>query len=308
MWARVLGSAAGGGFPQWNCNCPNCRAARDGSAQCRPRTQSSLAVSADRQRWFLFNASPDIRSQIQASPPLWPRDEPRHTPIQAVVLTDAELDHTLGLLLLREGRRVRVYCTPWVHTALTEWNPILRTLSAFATVDYEPVRVGQSLPLLTADGDDSGLRCAAFATETAKLPLFAPAGSASHPEVSVGYRIADTRTGGTLVYLPALETLSASISASIEDATCLMVDGTCWADDEMARLGIAGRTARAMGHLPLSGDGGSLDQLAALKKIPRTILVHINNTNPVLRDDSPERQYVEARGISVGVDGMEVEI
>jgi len=307
VWVRVLGSAAGGGFPQWNCNCPNCRAARDGSRQCRPRTQSSIALSADYKRWFLFNASPDIRTQVEAFPSLWPRGDPRQTPIQAVVLSDAELDHSLGLLLLREGRRLRVYSTAWVHTALTEWNPILRTLAAFAAVDWQPIRLDEAVPLCTADGMDSGLRCKAFPTGSTKRLTFAPAESAGHPEASVGYRITDARTGRFLVYLPALETLNSTVQANLAECACLMVDGTCWRDDEMARLGIVGKTAREMGHLPLGGEGGSLEQLAGLD-IARTILVHINNTNPVLIEDSPERQEVEARGIEVAVDGMEVEV
>jgi pyrroloquinoline quinone biosynthesis protein B len=308
VWVRILGSGAGGGFPQWNCNCPNCRAARDGSLPAQTRTQSSLAVSADYERWFVFNASPDIRSQIEAFPALWPRGTARQTPIQAVVLSDAELDHTLGLLLLREGRRLRVYSTPWVHTALTEWNPTLRTLAAFAVVDWQPVRLNEALRLCAVDGTDSGLYCQAFSAGSRKQLTFAPAESAGHPEASVGYRITDARTGRCVVYLPALETFNAGVQANLSaGCECLLVDGTCWADDEMARLGIAGKTARQMGHLPLAGDGGSLELLAGLG-IARTILVHINNTNPVLIEDSPERQAVEARGIEVAVDGLEVEI
>jgi pyrroloquinoline quinone biosynthesis protein B len=264
-------------------------------------------VSADHEHWFLFNVSPDIRSQIEACPALWPRGEARQTPIQGVVLSDAELDHTLGLLLLREGRRVRVYSTAWVHTALTAWNPILHTLAAFAVVDWQPVALDRMLALCTLDGMDSGLRCQAFTTGSTKRLTFAPPESAPDPEMSVGYRITDARSGRSLVYLPALETLSAAVQANIADSVCLMVDGTCWEDDEMARLGIAGKTAREMGHLPLSGEGGSLGQLAELD-VARKILVHINNTNPVLIDDSAERREVEARGIEVGVDGMEVEI
>jgi pyrroloquinoline quinone biosynthesis protein B len=264
-------------------------------------------LSADYERWFLFNASPDIRSQVEAFPALWPRGAVRHTPIQAVVLSDAELDHTLGLLLLREGRRLRVYSTAWVHAALTEWNPILHTLAAFAAVDWQPIRLDEAVPLCTADGTDSGLRCQAFTTGSTKRLTFAPAESAGHPEASVGYRITEARTGRSLVYLPALETLTSAIQANLSDCACLMVDGTCWVDDEMARLGIVGKTAREMGHLPLGGEGGSLQQLAGLD-IARTILIHINNTNPVLIEDSPERRDVEARGIEVAVDGMEVEI
>jgi pyrroloquinoline quinone biosynthesis protein B len=303
----VLGSAAGGGFPQWNCACPNCDAVRRVSRPCQSRTQSSLAVSADHERWFVFNASPDIRAQINACPALWPAGGVRQTPLQAVVLSDAEIDHTLGLLLLREGRRVRVYSTDWVHTALTEWNPLLRTLASFAVVDWQCVSLDQEFPLCTTEGADSGLRCTAFSTGATKRLMFAPAESGSHPEACVGYRIADADSGRSFVYLPALEVFSPAVVGHIQDAARLFVDGTCWFDDEMARLGITGKTAREMGHLPLWGEGGSLEQLVQLGG-GRTVFVHINNTNPLLLDDSPERQAVEARGLEVAVDGMEVEI
>lgn len=306
MWVHVLGSGAGGGFPQWNCNCPNCQAARGGH-KAKPRTQSSIAVSADYERWSVFNASPDIHAQIAAFPALWPKREPRHTPIHAVVLSDAELDHTLGLLLLREGRRVRVYSTPWVHKALSDWNPILRTLTAFASVDWQPVRLGEIHPLCAEDDDDLGLRIQAFSGESTKHLIFAPQGSASHPEASVGYRITDATSGRSVAYLPALERITANIQRQLVQADCLLVDGTCWTDDELPGMGIAGKTAREMGHLPLSGDGGSLAQLAALN-VGRTVLIHINNTNPLLIEDSPERKQVEALGIEVAVDGMELEI
>ena len=309
MWVRVLGSGAGGGFPQWNCNCPNCHAARDGSKPCRKRTQSSIAVSADYERWFVFNASPDIHAQIEAFAALWPRQQPRHTPIQAVVLSDAELDHTLGLLLLREARRLRVYATRWVHTALTEWNPILRTLSAFATVDWRPVEVDEVQPLCAADDSDSGLRVTAFSAASTKRLTFAPPDSAGHPEASVGYRITDAGSGRSVVYLPALERITPEVRQQLTQAECLLVDGTCWTDDEMPRMGIAGKTAREMGHLPLNGGGeaGSLDQLAKLK-LERTVLIHINNTNPVLIENSPQREEVDRRGVEVAHDGMELEV
>jgi pyrroloquinoline quinone biosynthesis protein B len=200
-----------------------------------------------------------------------------------------------------------VYATEWVHTALTEWNPLLRTLAAFAVVDWQPVRLDQEMPLCTSDGQDSGLRCRAFATGSTKRLTFAPQESAGHPEACVGYRISDAIGGRSLVYLPAVETLNPAVRAQIQDSACLLVDGTCWFDDEMARLAIVGKTARDMGHLPLGGDGGSLEQLAEIGT-QRTIFVHINNTNPMLLEDSPERHAVEARGFEVGFDGMEVEI
>jgi pyrroloquinoline quinone biosynthesis protein B len=225
------------------------------------------------------------------------------------VLSDAELDHTLGLLLLREGRRLQVYATEWVHTALTEWNPLLRTLAAFAVVDWQPIRLDRQMPLCTSDGQDSGLRYRAFATGSTKRLTFAPADSAGHPEACVGYRVSDPVSGRSLVYLPAVETLNPTVRAEIQGSDCLLVDGTCWFDDEMARLGIVGKTSRDMGHLPLGGEGGSVEQLAELgNRNKRTIFVHINNTNPVLLEDSPERAAVEARGFEVAFDGMEVEI
>ena len=306
MWVRVLGSAAGGGFPQWNCNCPNCRAARDGSGICRPRTQSSIAISADYRHWFLFNASPDIRSQINACPPLSPQGEVRYTPIQGIVLSDAELDHTLGLLSLREARRLRLYATAWVYTSLNEWNPLLQTLSNYCSVEWQPVRLQEVIPLYKADGTDSGLRCQAFSTNSTKVVAFA-AESTAHAEASVGYRITDRRTGNTLVYLPAVQKLHAGILSQLQDCTCLLIDGTCWDDDELPRLGISSKTARVMGHLPIAGPGGSLEQVTTLD-IDRVIYIHINNTNPVLIENSPQRQTVEAYGIEVAIDEMEMEI
>jgi pyrroloquinoline quinone biosynthesis protein B len=305
MWVRVLGAAAGGGFPQWNCNCPNCRGVRNGSLSCRPGTQSSIAVSTDYRHWFLFNASPDIRRQVEAFPPLWPAHV-RHTPIQAVVLSDAELDHTVGLLSLREARSLRVYATEWVHTAISTWNPILRTLGAFCEIDWQPVRLQETVSLCGPEGVDGGLRCQAFSTASTKTVAFA-AEPTPHPEATVGYRLTDARTGRTLVYAPAVQELTAAVRDQLRDCACVLFDGTCWDDDELARLGIAGKTARAMGHLPIGGAGGSLEPFAALD-VRRKVYIHINNTNPVLIENSPQRRAVEAREIEVAFDGMEVEV
>lgn len=306
MWVQILGSAAGGGFPQWNCNCPNCQGVRNGSLPCHPRMQSSIAVSADYRHWFLFNASPDIRSQIDACPPLWPRGNVRHTPIQAIVLSDAELDHTLGLLSLREAGCLRIYATEWIYAALSEWNPILRTLRTYCTIEWQPMRLQEAIPLTRADGLDSGLRCQAFETLSTKMVAFA-LGSTVSPEATVGYRITDVRTGHVLVYMPAVQQLHAVVRNQLQDCDCLLIDGTCWDDDELVRLGIGRKTARAMGHLPIGGRSGSLEQLAALNS-NRKVYTHINNTNPVLIEDSPQRQAVEAHLIEVAFDGMEMEI
>ena len=295
MWLRVLGSAAGGGSPQWNCGCPVCAAVRSGAGV--PRTQSSVAVSADRRRWFLINASPDVRTQIEAFPPLHPRGD-RTTPLEAVLLTDAELDHTLGLLLLREARAVTLYATPAVQKTLRDGSGILSLLERYCAVAWRAVVPGADLPL--ADG----LSCRAFDVPTTKRDRF---GSAVDHGRVVGYRLTDERSGGTLVYLPGVQALPPGVRGEIEGCDCLLIDGTCWRDDELVRLGLAGKTSREMGHLPIDGPDGSLAQLSSLG-IARTIYVHMNNTNPVLLDGTPERRAVEDRGVEVAVDGLEVEV
>jgi pyrroloquinoline quinone biosynthesis protein B len=296
MWIRVLGSAAGGGFPQWNCDCPGCRAVRDGTRPCRPRTQSSVVVSADRRRWFLLNASPDIRTQIESFPALRPRDG-RTTPLAAVLLTDAELDHTLGLLLLREGRGVDVYSTEAVRATLADGTSILRTLEAYCPVRWHPV-----VPDADASLDD-GLSYRAFDVPTSKRARF---GSGSEKGRVVGYRLTDERTGRSAVYLPGMQAVT-PVRDQLDGCACLLVDGTCWRDDELIELGLARKTARDMGHLPIDGPGGSLEQLAPLP-IARKIYIHINNTNPILLDDSPQRRAVEEHGMEVAMDGLEVQV
>jgi pyrroloquinoline quinone biosynthesis protein B len=296
VWIRVLGSAAGGGFPQWNCGCPGCRAVRDGSRPCRPRTQSSVAVSADRRRWFLLNASPDVRTQIESFPALHPRDG-RATPLEAVLLTDAELDHTLGLLLLREGRGVDVHSTEAVRDTLVNGTSLLRTLEAYCPVRWHPV-VPEADVLL---GD--GLSYRAFDVPTTKRARF---GSQTEKGRVVGYRLTDERSGRSAVYLPGVQSLTA-VRGELDDCACLLVDGTCWHDDELIRLGLASKTSREMGHLPIDGPGGSLEQLTPLP-IERKIYIHMNNTNPILLDDSPERRTVEQHGMEVAMDGLELRV
>ncbi len=297
MWVRVLGAAAGGGFPQWNCGCPRCRAVRDGSRPCRSRTQSSVAVSADYRRWFLLNASPDIRAQIESFPALHPQGV-RDSPVQAVLLTDGELDHTLGLLLLRESDDLEIHATEAVYKTLLEGTSLLQTLGAYSQVEWRPVVTGIEVSL--ADG----LSYRAFNVPTDKRSRF---DTGEEDESVVGYRITDGRTGRALVYLPGAQQLTASVLAELEGCACLLFDGTCWQDDEMIRLGIAPKTSREMGHLPISGADGSLEQLAPLP-IERKIYIHINNTNPILLEDAPERRIVEEHGLEVAADGLELEI
>ena len=310
MWVRVLGSAAGGGYPQWNCACPVCHAVRDHSRPARSRTQSSIAVSPDYRQWFLLNASPDIHAQIESFSALRPRSGPgsgvsRTVPVRAVLLTDAELDHTLGLLLLREGGGLEVHATAASHGTLCDGTSLLRTLEAYCPVTWVHVVPGRDTPL----GD--GLSYRAFDVPTTKRPRFESArvskeGGTGGGRV-VGYRLTDVRTGGVLVYLPAVQELTAQVHRELAGCACLLVDGTCWQDDELIRLGAGSKTAREMGHLPISGPGGSLEQLSPLP-IDRKIYIHVNNTNPILLEDAPERRTLEQHGIEVAVDGLELQI
>jgi pyrroloquinoline quinone biosynthesis protein B len=269
------------------------------------RTQSSVAVSADRRRWLLVNASPDVRTQIEAFPGLHPHGgggSPRTTPLEAVLLTDAELDHTLGLLLLREAPALTLYATAAVHATLCDGSGVLRTLERYCPVEWRAVVPGADVVL--ADG----LSCRAFDVPTTKQNRF---GAGVGPGIEhgrvVGYRLTDERSGGTLVYLPGVQALTAAVRAEIAGCDCLLIDGTCFRDDELIRLGLAGRTSREMGHLPLDGPDGSLAQLPALGA-KRTIFVHVNNTNPILLDGTPERRAVEDSGMEVAMDGLEVEV
>jgi pyrroloquinoline quinone biosynthesis protein B len=293
---RVLGSAAGGGFPQWNCTCPPCRAVRDGSRPARSRTQSSIAVSPDYRRWFLFNASPDVHAQIESFPALHPRPG-RVVPLQAVLLTDAELDHTAGLLLLREGGGLELHATDAMHDTLYDGTSLLRTLAAYCPVKWHPVVPDADVPL----GD--GLSYRAFDVPTTKRARFGVGNARGRV---VGYRLTDERSGRSLVYLPGVQELAA-VRDQLDDCACLLVDGTCWSDDELIRLDLAGKTAREMGHLPIDGPGGSLELLSGLP-IERKIYIHINNTNPILLEDAPERRIVEQHGMEVAVDGLELRI
>jgi pyrroloquinoline quinone biosynthesis protein B len=295
MWVRVLGSAAGGGFPQWNCGCPGCRAARDGSRPARPRTQSSIALSADYRNWFVLNASPDIRTQMADFPALWPGND-RTTPLRAVLLTDAEIDHSLVLLLLREGDGVELHATAAVHETLSHGTGLLATLEAFCPVDWREVSPG-------AEASLGGLSYRAFDVSPDKEPRFGRDG----PGQVVGYRVTDGSSGRALVYLPGLQELTPEAREELEDCSALLIDGTCWRDDELIQLGLGTKRAREMGHLPVGESGGSLDALSSLP-ITRKIYVHINNTNPILLEDSPERRAVEEHGVEVAADGLEVEV
>lgn len=296
MRLRVLGSSAGGGFPQWNCGCPGCRAVRDGTRPAAPRTQSSIAVSPDGQRWWLVNASPDVRSQMADFPGLHPTGD-RTTPLQGVLLTDAEIDHTLGLVLLREGGEVTLHATSATERTLRSGTGLLDTLERFCSVTWTEVRPG-------VEHDLGGLTYRAFDAPTGKHDRF---GTGIGEGRVVGYRFTDGASGRFAVYLPGVQELTAAVRAEISGADLLLVDGTTWHDDELIRLGLARKTAHDMGHLHVGGPGGSLETLVELG-LPRVVYLHINNTNPILLDDSDERAEVEKAGVVVGTDGLDLEV
>lgn len=297
----ILGSAAGGGVPQWNCGCPNCTEARRRRAG---RTQSSVAVSADGERWVILNASPDLRTQLAAHSPLWPRSK-RGSPVAAVVLTDGEIDHTLGLLLLREsGARLPVYAPAGVTALLGDDWPLYHVLSAYSGVDARTLEEGRPINLTDGAGVTLGLCCSA--TAVARLP---PRYARSAPAATfdVGLLISDERTGGAFAYVPTAGSVDDRVRRATGGADILMFDGTFWSDDELRHAGVDAPSAREMGHLPIGGPGGSLELLPRLGA-KRTVYVHINNTNPILSPASTERKQVELAGIVVGEDGMEFEL
>jgi pyrroloquinoline quinone biosynthesis protein B len=306
VYIRVLGSAAGGGFPQWNCGCPNCRGVRTGPIKATARTQESVAVSADARDWFLLNASPEIRSQIETFPPLHPRG-PRHCPIEGIALTNGDLDHCLGLLSLRESYPLVVYATDRVRAGFTENNVLYRTLERFpGQVTWRTLKLGQPEALTLTGGAPSGLTIEAVAVP-GKVPLHLEGAAPASPEDSVGLRIRETATSRVLAYFAAAGGVTPAVKAALRDADAVMFDGTFWSSEEMPRLGLGTRRAEDMAHMPVGGPAGSLAALGDLRA-SRRVLIHVNNTNPLLRDDSPERSAVEAAGWEVAYDGMELQL
>ncbi|WP_069803495.1 pyrroloquinoline quinone biosynthesis protein PqqB [Thermogemmatispora onikobensis] len=308
MLVRLLGTAAGGGFPQWNCNCVNCRGLRAGQLKARARTQSCVAVSADGERWFLLNASPDLRTQLEGFPPLWPPGSCRRgTPIEAILLTDAELDHTLGLLLLRERSALTIYAPAAVQHALRQGLALPQLLAHYCSVEWrEPSE--ELAPLPTAVGQASGLLYQAIPL-TGKSPRYLAEASALATPSSfrVGYYLTDVQTGGRLLFLPGLARREELLQSYLQACDAMLVDGTFWSEDELQTQGLVQATASSMGHLPIDGPQGSLAWLSHLP-IPYRIYTHINNTNPVLVEDSPQHAAVCAAGLIIGWDGLELRL
>jgi pyrroloquinoline quinone biosynthesis protein B len=295
----LLGTAAGGGFPQWNCWCRGCRLARLDPAAAIPRTQSSAAVSSDGRRWFLLNASPDVREQLRCLPPHPVPDScVRRVPIEGVVLTDAELDHTMGILLLREAGRLPVVATRAVTGILESDSRILDTTRAFSDVPVTELSLRQPVPLLYRDESSSGLSIEAFAVPAGR-PRFASREEEGH---TIGLVIRDER-GSTCAFVPGCGGLDAALLERFARVDALLFDGTFWTDDEMIALGVGTKTARETDHLPVGGSGGSLEQLSSLPCRHR-VYTHINNTNPMLIESSSERTAVTRTGMIVGFDGL----
>lgn len=304
MRIRVLGSAAGGGFPQWNCGCSNCRSVREGTGGLSARTQESVAVSADGKGWSLLNCSPEIRSQIESFVGLHPK-APRHSPVDAIVVTNGDLDHTLGLLSLRESHPLVIYATERVRAGFTEDNVLYRTLERFpGQVTWRLLEPGREVPLAGADGRPRGLLIEAVAVP-GKQPIHLEHRGSGDLRDNIGLKIREAATGKRLAYFPAAGGLTADIRAALAEADCVFFDGTFWSSDELPARGLGTKRAEDMAHLPVGGGGGSLAVLRGLTAA-RRIYIHINNTNPLLGDDSTERKEAEAAGWEIAFDGMEV--
>lgn len=308
MKILVLGSAAGGGFPQWNCACDGCRRARAGDPAARPRTQSSIAVTADGERWVLLNASPDLGAQLLASPLLHPpAGRRRGNPLAAAVLTNADIDHVAGLLTLRESHPFAVYATARVLGVL-DGNSVFSVLNR-DLVPRRPIAPGTPFVPAGAAGDGLGLEIAAFAVP-GKVALYLEDDAAgpnfgSVAEDTVALHVRSIIDGSSFFYIPGCAALPDWLADRLRGAGLVLFDGTTWTDDEMVRSGTGTKTARRMGHMAMSGPEGSIAAFDGLG-VGRKVFIHINNTNPVLLEDSPERRAAEAAGWQIAHDGLEI--
>jgi pyrroloquinoline quinone biosynthesis protein B len=295
----VLGSAAGGGFPQWNCNCCNCCGLRAGTIRAKARTQCSIAVSGAGSKWTLLNASPDLPAQIASFPELLPselhsKDSARGSSIASVMLTDAELDHITGLLSLRDNEPIELRCTRRVFEWVFEANPIFAGLIQPSRFRWEPMENRKSASI------EGGLSIEAVFVE-GKMPTYVKTSFDSIDGSTVAYIV---RHGeASMMYVPAIKKITPELVEVASRCDCIFFDGSFWSDDEMARRGVGSRTSLAMGHVPIDGPDGSLARLRHLRG--RKVYTHVNNTNPILDEDSPERHAIEEAGWEVAEDGMD---
>jgi pyrroloquinoline quinone biosynthesis protein B len=312
MQVKILGSAAGGGFPQWNCACPNCRSLRAGTFQGKARTQTQVALSADSKHWFLLGASPDLRAQIEFTPELHPQaadHDTRHSPISGAVFLNADIDHVLGLLLLRELQPLSAYASLSVRRILTEDNSMFVMLQRVSDqLKWQEIELDEVFSLLNPIGEDSGLRCRplslgrhypAYVSRRRQTEL-------TRREASLGL-IVESPSGKRLAYMPAVPQIDDVLLNEADSADVLLFDGTFWSDDELVRVQGSGQTSWEMGHVPVSSPEGSLEKLAHLR-CPRKIYVHINNTNPMLDEASAEHRQVREAGWEIAEDGWQFDL
>lgn len=305
MLIVVLGSAAGGGFPQWNCNAPTSKGVREGVLRAKQRTQASIAVSADGERWLLINASPDFRQQQLKTRSLWPKNGLRDTPIKAVLLTSAEIDHVVGLLSMRESQAFTLWATARVHEVLAE-NPIFDSLAP-QYVERRNFELDQPWEIAGQDGL-LGLTIEPF-TVPGKVPLFLEARSAGNLAGGVGDTIGLRVSQGdkAFYYVPGCADLTPALRDRLRGADLVFFDGTLWSDDELVRLTISQKTGHRMGHMSIDGKDGTIAAFRDLD-IARKLFIHVNTTNPILDEDSAEHAAMRSSGWEVAEDGMEIRL
>ncbi|MGA8274090.1 MAG: pyrroloquinoline quinone biosynthesis protein PqqB [Candidatus Sulfotelmatobacter sp.] len=306
MQVKILGSAAGGAFPQWNCSCANCRAVRAGTFRGKPRSQTQVAITQDGLSWFLLGASPDLRAQIEVTPELHPREGVRQSPIAGVVLANADLDHVLGLLLLRELQPLRVYATVSVRRILREDNSMFGMLERIQNQTvWSDFEADAEFSLCNVQGENSGLRCRALSL-TNHYPTYVTVERQSQlppGEASLGF-IVNSPSGPRLAFMPAVPELDETFLRQLDSCDVLLFDGTFWSDDELIRVQGSGQTARQMGHIPVES---ALVKLAGVRR-PRKIFLHINNTNPMLDEASPQHRQVRGAGWEIAEDGWQFDL
>lgn len=309
MQVKILGSAAGGGFPQWNCACSNCARLRSGNFHGSARTQAQLAIREPGKPWCLINASPDLRTQILADPDFAPQSAPRHSPIAAVVLTGADVDQGIGLLHLREFQALQIYSTPAVEVVLRGENSLFNALQQTQLqAEWKSIAAGTATQVKSTDGAELGLTITAT-TIASKLPGYSERRAitgAPADDALIGLRV-ESASGAKFFCAPALPRLEESWLGEWNECDAVLIDGTFWSDDELVRVRGGGKFARGMGHLPISGPGGTLERLAKLTG-PRKIYYHINNTNPILDEESAENRAVREAGWEIAYDGMVVDL
>ncbi|MBX9671522.1 MAG: hypothetical protein K2X93_28295 [Candidatus Obscuribacterales bacterium] len=303
----ILGTAAGGGFPQWNCNCKYCESGRSTPATVARRLHASIGLSVREGNWFLVNATPDVRLQIENTKDLHPGPGVRETPIRGIFLTDAELDHTIGLLMLREGSNLRIFGSSPILTAMSSSFPVASILSKYATLEWCRLNSGRPVEI-----EDGLLRVNPFFVDRKPPRYVETEPDESSSDWVIGYRFEDVTSGGSVAILPQLGRFDDDIIDGIVDSDYILLDGTFCYEDDLQRAGVTGRTASQMGHLPLFGDAGIISGIKKvnarrrlLGKMPaKTLLLHINNTNPVMLPGSEERKVLSDSEIEVVDDGL----